>query len=455
MMFSRSAVLPLLFILLSMLAFSPALTAAQSTTTPAEGWNVPTGEVQERIRDWRRQSSELQQKISLLGNTAVASVFMPVLFGVGIQNISPNFGDPRDGGTRTHIGEDIMGVLGTPVVSPTAAVVIRTGVGSGQGNYVTTANPGGETFVYMHLDRFGEGVAPGVVLEQGSLIGYVGNTGNASGGAAHLHLEIHNSSGVAVDPFPRLTAEFTPAEKISYLTKIFGQTSDPVALSELLVSNFRSVFTAAAQAGLILPPLITGALDTVPAQPSASGGSVSLPPGDLMLGSSGTAVVHVQRFLIAKAIGSAAARLAGAGATGYFGPITEAALVEYQMAVGLTPANGYYGPSTRAFVEAAPAPIVTPTSPTPPATPSPSGNVLALTRDLSLGVSGEDVRALQKFLNAKGYTVALAGAGSLGNETTYFGPATKAAVIKFQIAHAITPAVGYVGLITRGVLAAG
>ena len=90
-----------------------------------------------------------------------------------------------------------------------------------------------------------------------------------------------------------------------------------------------------------------------------------------------------------------------------------------------------------------------------PGTPAGGGDVLALTRNLYLGISGEDVRALQKYLNAKGYTVAQEGAGSPGNETAYFGPATKAAVIKFQIARAIVPAAGYVGLITRGILAGG
>ncbi|MGB2580273.1 MAG: IPT/TIG domain-containing protein [Minisyncoccia bacterium] len=54
-------------------------------------------------------------------------------------------------------------------------------------------------------------------------------------------------------------------------------------------------------------------------------------------------------------------------------------------------------------------------------------------RTLSLGSRGEDVRELQKFLNIDSYTtVAVSGAGSLGNETDYYGPATKRAVIKFQ-----------------------
>ncbi len=69
-------------------------------------------------------------------------------------------------------------------------------------------------------------------------------------------------------------------------------------------------------------------------------------------------------------------------------------------------------------------------------------------KSLTLGSKGADVQALQKFLNAKGYTVAASGAGSPGNETTYFGPATQKALAKFQAASSISPAAGYFGPIT-------
>ncbi|MCA9360337.1 hypothetical protein KC730_00425, partial [Candidatus Kaiserbacteria bacterium] len=56
------------------------------------------------------------------------------------------------------------------------------------------------------------------------------------------------------------------------------------------------------------------------------------------------------------------------------------------------------------------------------------------TRDLSSGSTGADVMKLQQFLNADPDTrVAAAGAGSVGAETEYYGPATAAAVSKFQV----------------------
>lgn len=71
--------------------------------------------------------------------------------------------------------------------------------------------------------------------------------------------------------------------------------------------------------------------------------------------------------------------------------------------------------------------------------------------NLRFGMQNNDVRALQQFLNNNGFVVSDSGAGSLGNETTYFGEKTRTAVIKFQRANGITP-IGIVGPITRDLI---
>ena len=61
-----------------------------------------------------------------------------------------------------------------------------------------------------------------------------------------------------------------------------------------------------------------------------------------------------------------------------------------------------------------------------------SGNAFTFNRSLSIGSVGNDVLELQRILNDEGFTVSTDGAGSPGNETTYFGDRTKQALIKYQ-----------------------
>ena len=82
------------------------------------------------------------------------------------------------------------------------------------------------------------------------------------------------------------------------------------------------------------------------------------------------------------------------------------------------------------------------------------GTCPALSRSLQQGSTGADVKALQVFLNGTAATqVAVSGAGSPGLETTFFGPATKASVEKFQTLNGVS-SIGIVGPQTRAAIAA-
>ncbi len=95
-----------------------------------------------------------------------------------------------------------------------------------------------------------------------------------------------------------------------------------------------------------------------------------------------------------------------------------------------------------------------PTSGTGGSTGGSASCSVSWTQDLQQGSTGSAVLALQKILNMWSDTqVAVSGAGSPGNETTTFGPATKAAVMKFQTKYGITPVAGYFGALSRAKLA--
>ncbi len=80
---------------------------------------------------------------------------------------------------------------------------------------------------------------------------------------------------------------------------------------------------------------------------------MTYPLRNLQKGMAGGDVSALQTLLIKEAAGSAASVLAQTGATGYFGPLTQAALAEYQKAHGIVPSAGYFGPLTQALMKAA------------------------------------------------------------------------------------------------------
>lgn len=126
---------------------------------------------------------------------------VPVV-GVRVRDIADTWGASRDGGRRQHEGVDIFAPKGTKVVTPVDAVVYRVGVGRLGGNFVTTFTHEGEWHYYAHLDEVSSQLQPGVPVQKGTVLGTVGNTGNARRTPPHLHFGIYTKHG-AVNPYDR------------------------------------------------------------------------------------------------------------------------------------------------------------------------------------------------------------------------------------------------------------
>ena len=137
----------------------------------------------------------------------------------------------------------------------------------------------------------------------------------------------------------------------------------------------------------------------------------------------------------------------GAGSPGnetsYYGAKTKEAIKKFQCDNGIVCSGdenstgyGLVGPGTRAKLNEAPKGATVTTTigeETQTQTVStPSGVTVTITKTLKTGNDNSEVKDLQKLLNSLGYTISNSGAGSPGNETSYYGAKTKEAIKKFQ-----------------------
>lgn len=83
--------------------------------------------------------------------------------------------------TRPHYGTDYAAPYGTPIHSVADGVIAEAGRRGGNGNFVKVRHNQTYTTQYLHMQRFAEGIRPGVHVSQGQVIGYVGSTGLATG----------------------------------------------------------------------------------------------------------------------------------------------------------------------------------------------------------------------------------------------------------------------------------
>jgi murein DD-endopeptidase MepM/ murein hydrolase activator NlpD len=106
------------------------------------------------------------------------------------------WGAPRSGGRR-HQGVDMIGPRGTPLYA------VWDGFAKAKSNRlggltVWFEGSDGNSYYYAHLDSYGTTGA----VTKGTIIGYMGDTGNAKQSTPHLHFEIHPGGGAAVNPYP-------------------------------------------------------------------------------------------------------------------------------------------------------------------------------------------------------------------------------------------------------------
>jgi murein DD-endopeptidase MepM/ murein hydrolase activator NlpD len=139
--------------------------------------------------------------ISLYREAAPAHLPVPV-DGVKPRQLTNQWGSPRSEGRR-HQGIDIFARRGTPIRSATRGIVLTVGTNRLGGKIVRVLGPGATYHYYAHLDRHAP-LRVGQPIHTGTLLGYVGTTGNARGTPPHLHYGLYSRIGRPLNPYPLL-----------------------------------------------------------------------------------------------------------------------------------------------------------------------------------------------------------------------------------------------------------
>jgi hypothetical protein len=237
-----------------------------------------------------------------------------------------DFGEARSG--HLHEGIDIMGPKMTPLYSAIDGKVKHVFIPEPSWGYeITLEDADGYTYNYIHINNDTPGTddglggvdnayAPfiydGAPVQKGQQIGWMGDSGNAESVGSHLHFEIREPDGTAIDPYLSLIAarDGTSAAAVSSS----GATSQTASAPKAVAPKF--VFKK-----------------------------------DLKVGMTDSDVKQLQKFLNTHGYKVAKTGPGSPGKeTDYFGSATKAALIKFQKANKIYPASGRFGPLTRAAV---------------------------------------------------------------------------------------------------------
>jgi hypothetical protein len=122
--------------------------------------------------------------------------YMPI---TTFEEMTGPYGEPR--GNHSHAGVDYKAPEGTSVRTCRGGTVSRINWNyEYNGNCVEISIGVGYSEVFLHLNAIADGIAPGVTLQKGDTIGYVGTTGRTST-SPHLHYQINDENGNPIDPY--------------------------------------------------------------------------------------------------------------------------------------------------------------------------------------------------------------------------------------------------------------
>lgn len=165
----------------------------------------------------------IQQIFSTESASAPEDFVQPVSGAFAAVSDGGKFGNDR--GTHKHGGVDLPRPAGTPISATAGGVVTRAEFSDTYGNVVYIKHDNGMETRYAHMQGFANGIKKGTRVNRGQILGGVGSTGRSSG--PHLHYEVRDAKGNAIDPTKRHTVTRTTASGPGLSDLLLAMRNDP------------------------------------------------------------------------------------------------------------------------------------------------------------------------------------------------------------------------------------
>lgn len=147
------------------------------------------GKVRPARPQHKRHRHPISKPLTVTPRLGLDSYVFPV---VGVSGYGDSYGAFRgDVHGKWHHGDDIFAPLGAPVVAVAAGTINRVGWHRLGGWRLWVRDAATNQFYYAHLSGYAPGVFHSRHVKAGDVLGFIGTTGDAFGGAPHLHFEIH------------------------------------------------------------------------------------------------------------------------------------------------------------------------------------------------------------------------------------------------------------------------
>jgi len=181
---------------------------------PTESTPVPTPQPIPSIETPAPETAETETNTNQTHNyspTESSQTLMIPVIGIKREQIQDTYNDARSSG-RVHNAIDIIAPGGTPVVAVSDGEIAKFFDSERGGITIYQYSPDKQfIYYYAHLQKRADNIKEHDFIKQGTVIGYVGDTGNSGAGNFHLHFSIsilkdpkRFFDGTDVNPYPIL-----------------------------------------------------------------------------------------------------------------------------------------------------------------------------------------------------------------------------------------------------------